>query len=116
MIIRFRAEVPVEGLLPDALLQVSRSGTSVGFPSAALTRRNRPFDKYNSDLELPLQLGASVTSSLTWRADPVNRPLESTGATHRTLPTTKAIDAPSGDQIGPSSPRVPNERSGSAGI
>ncbi|MCW2141670.1 hypothetical protein BXY51_006254 [Actinoplanes cyaneus] len=69
--------------------------------------------RYSSVDESPLQLGASVTSSVTCRGVPANVPSGCTSTTHSTLATTNAIRVPSGDHTGPSSPRVCSDRDGS---
>ena len=66
--------------------------------------------------ESPLQLGASVVSWVSCFGVPLMRPVRSTGTTHNVLANTKAMRVPSGDQVGPSSPRVPSERFGNTGV
>src|SRR5882762_9233861 len=57
-------------------------------------------------------MGESVTSDVTARGSPVNRPRLSTATTYRRLSTTKASHRPSGEKTGPSSPRVASDRDG----
>ena len=66
--------------------------------------------------ESPAQLGASLASSVSAFAAPVGVPSGATGSAQMRLIMLKASHLPSGDQTGPSSPRVEIERFGAGSI